>query len=306
VNCIDAIEVTDALIVGTNVPENDHPEYDSNAVYMIGDRVILSALHTIYECLDDNVQGEAPDDLNQSPQRWFAVSKTNVRKAFDSKLKDRTEMPNLIRYVFRSATEIVRAIGFDGLNASEVYVRVEDNGQILYEETFNTTQISAGPGWYFYYFTRPRKMPQMVARGLPPTLNHDIIVEIREPSGTAAVGQIVLGNELEFGHTLEGSSVEGVDFSRNERLIYGDVDIRDRMITKRVRYNVKIPSASANYVTDRLTRLRTRPTFFYIGDDTEDLGVHLLGICDNPKITLSHSMSDLSLEVVGIAYPREF
>ncbi len=48
---IRPITITDAMLIDSNVPENDYPAYNPATTYVGGDRVIIAAQHKVYESL---------------------------------------------------------------------------------------------------------------------------------------------------------------------------------------------------------------------------------------------------------------
>lgn len=77
--------LTDAMLYQTNVLENDYTAWNSATAYVVGDRVISTTSHEIYECVLNHT--------NQSPLiaanigvEWVVVSPTNRWKPFDQTL----------------------------------------------------------------------------------------------------------------------------------------------------------------------------------------------------------------------------
>jgi hypothetical protein len=50
-NLIEPIVINDAVLSSSNVPETDYPAWSATSAYALGDRVIVAALHKIYEAV---------------------------------------------------------------------------------------------------------------------------------------------------------------------------------------------------------------------------------------------------------------
>lgn len=64
---IKPTSITDALFLGSNVPENDYQEWDSGTSYAVGDTVIVDTpdIHKIFECLVSQSAGLSADVLDE-------------------------------------------------------------------------------------------------------------------------------------------------------------------------------------------------------------------------------------------------
>jgi hypothetical protein len=81
------VKVTDAVLVSSTVVENDHPAWVSSTAYAIGDRVIRTQTHRIYEALIAGTDATAPEN---APTRWLDIGPTNRWAAFDEVVGTRT------------------------------------------------------------------------------------------------------------------------------------------------------------------------------------------------------------------------
>lgn len=79
-NIIEPVRITPAMLISSNVPEDDHPDWDAGTTYGNGDRVIRS--HRIFESVQGGNTGHNPaaDDVGEW---WVEVSATNRWRAFD-------------------------------------------------------------------------------------------------------------------------------------------------------------------------------------------------------------------------------
>lgn len=64
------LAVTPAMLVSTNVPETDYPEWAAGTTYAKGQRVILAAQHKVYESAADGNTGTTPRRRPMSQSGW--------------------------------------------------------------------------------------------------------------------------------------------------------------------------------------------------------------------------------------------
>ena len=80
------VDITDSILVSTDVPEVDYSDYSSVTTYGIGDRVISSLTHKVYESAKASNLNKDPTDINNrtgSTIWWIQVDSTNAWKMFD-------------------------------------------------------------------------------------------------------------------------------------------------------------------------------------------------------------------------------
>jgi hypothetical protein len=157
-------EVTDSLLVSSNVTENDYAEWDAGTGYTLGQRVIVigdgdspeTFYHNIYESvLAGTNTGNNPWDDPQwpdgAPTNWLLVGKTNRWKMFDNANSSQTTNAESIEVNFTTLRR-ANAIACLNVDAEEIEVIVEDPAPInvtnllTYSEQFDNaawTKVNA-------------------------------------------------------------------------------------------------------------------------------------------------------------------
>jgi hypothetical protein len=135
-------EVTNDLLVSSNVDEDDYAEWDAGTGYTLGQRVIVigdggspeTFYHNIYESvLAGTNTGNNPWDDPQwpdgTPTNWLLVGKTNRWKMFDNANSSQTTNAESIEVNFTTSRR-ANAIACLNVDAEEIEVIVEDPAPI--------------------------------------------------------------------------------------------------------------------------------------------------------------------------------
>lgn len=120
---IAPLQVTDAMIVSTNVPETDYPAWSAVTAYAVGARVIKTATHRQYECITANTGVDPATDSTST--HWLDIGATNRWKAFDRLISDPVVRAGGMTYVLQPG-RLTDAVALFGLNAATVRIEVSD------------------------------------------------------------------------------------------------------------------------------------------------------------------------------------
>lgn len=149
---IPLVDVTDANLSASNVPENDYAAWLIGTTYAADARVISTTTHAIYQSVAGGNVGNDPTDaanivtVANPTGAWLYVSQTNKWRAFDGRNSAKTRQSGSITYEF-SAQATSDAVSFLGLEATTVQVEVLAP-TIVTNGTFETdTDWVKGTGW---------------------------------------------------------------------------------------------------------------------------------------------------------------
>lgn len=149
---IPLVEVTDASLIASNVPETDYAAWLIGTTYAADARVISTTAHAIYQSVAGGNVGNDPTDAANivtaaNPTgAWLYVSQTNKWRAFDGRNSAKTTQSGTITYEI-AAGKTADAVSFLGLDALTVQVEVL-GPTILTNGTFATdTDWTKGTGW---------------------------------------------------------------------------------------------------------------------------------------------------------------
>jgi hypothetical protein len=258
--------ITDAVLLSSTVPENDHPAWVSGATYALGARVIRTTTHCIYERLVAGAGTTAPENDSTT---WLNVGPTNRWAAFDEKVGTVTSGASPMTFVLRTgSTDSLALFELRG-RLAQIEMRDATGGQIVYSRTVDLdgTGIESFYEWFFNDF---EQRSDVVLTDLPSQYTSaELTVTLTTTSGNPAVGVFKPGLAAQIGETQYGATVGISDYSRKERDPFGNVIVVERAYSKRANFDLVTSRASFNRIYRTLAALRATPCV-YIG--TEEPG----------------------------------
>jgi len=279
---IAPITMTDALLVHSNVAESDAPAWDGVTSYDLGAQVMSLASHRVFQAVTGAEAGNDPEvgDLT----KWIPVSATNRWKAFDLTIQDQVENPGTITYTI-TPDSLVTGIAFLGLEAAEVRVQIVAAG---YDKTISLVDDTEVVDWFsFFTWDAEQFDTEALFTGLPGYSGNEIVITIGDGTGTARVGQIVLGKVVELGVTLDGAAIGITDFSIKEQDDFGNLSLVERGFAAETSFPFKLPTADALRVKRVLTKLRATPSVYFAGEHITHYGATVFGFYEDFEIPLS-------------------
>lgn len=265
---VSPVEIDDAALVSSNVPETDYAAWSAGVTYVLGARVIKTATHRIYE-------SAANDNLGNDPVAsplWIDIGPTNRCAMFDQALGTLTSRASNIVLVL--APGAVGALALLDVTASSV--RVQATG---YDVTLDASTGSVS------FLDLPGS-------------GGNITVTITG-TGTVSVGTLLAGKLAGLGITGESPTAGITDFSRKEVDEFGAATIVERAWAKRMSARALIKTEKIDIVANRIAKLRATPAL-WIGDDgTQSLQIY--GFFKDFSIEVGENVSTLSLSVEGLS-----
>ena len=298
---IRPVTLTDSVLTSSNVPETDFSEWDSGTTYAVGDKVISTTTHRIYEALLGST-GVDPTGSATDPATWLDLGATNRWKAFDQKISDKVSNLNTIEYELTSQSVVDGLVLFN-LAATDVNVTVTDSsGAEVYNETVTLTDSSAIVDWYTYFFEPPEELvTELQFLDLPPYFGSTISITITNVTGTnAEVGQIVFGSLKSLGATNYGTSVTIEDYSRKETDAFGNFIVVERNFAQLADFDIQFDTIRTRDIQKTLASYRSTP-IVYIGADDPEYATTIYGFYRRFDLTLQGpSLSFGAIEVEGL------
>ncbi|KIC12855.1 hypothetical protein RA19_00150 [Leisingera sp. ANG-M1] len=294
------VTVTEALLISTNVPEDDGPEWDAGTPYNLGDRVIISAEHKVFESA---VASNSGADPLTSPASWLEVGATNGWRAFDRRLSAPTTKAGQIKFVVEPAS-LVRAVGLVGAKAASATVKVRNQeGDTLVERT----QMLADYGEMIDALTMVLVPPDTrefaIFEDIICQPGNQIEILIGDGSGQAEVSEVVLGDVLQIGTALYDTEVGTEDFSDFNEDQFGNVDIVERGYRDITDFPVAVQTSDAGRIKRRLNSIRAQFALYYFTTGGNDYGTTVYGRYERLSTVLSGpSTSDMNLKILGATY----
>jgi hypothetical protein len=293
---IKPVAVTDAVLISSTAPETDYSAWAAGTAYSVGNRVIRTSTHRIYERLIAGTTATAPelDAVN-----WIDIAPTNRWAMFDNEVSTQTALASPLTVVIKPG--FVNGIALFGLVGDSLTVTVRDGlaGSVVYSRTLALDGTILAD-WYQYFFEPYVQRADVVLTDLPPYGDAHITLTLTG-SGTVKCGIVALGTVYTLGDTQQGASVSIVDYSRKETDAFGVTSFVQRAYSKRMSVNLLLANAQLNKTQRVLADLRASPAA-WVGTDApgyEPLTVY--GFYKDFSIDIAYpQLSYCSLEIEGL------
>lgn len=293
---IRPMAITDAVMVGSSVPENDHPPWMAGVSYPLGDKVMLTSTHKRYESL---TAGNVNRNPAADPAAWLELGATNRWRLFDASVGSQTTGAGSIEVTLQAVGR-VDAIAALNVNAQSVRVVMTDAiDGVVYDRTFGMVSASGITNMHAWYFEPIVRKRDLVVLNLPPYANATLSLTFAEAGGSAACGVLVLGQAKDIGGTRWGASVGITDYSKKERNPFGDYIVVERAFAKRGRFNLQLASSQVDDVQNLLAQYRATP-IVYVGAEQYGATVMYGFYKDFDIVIPSAVFSECSIEIEGL------
>lgn len=262
------VALTSAMLLSSNVPENDHPEWSAAVTYGLGAKVIKAAAHRVYESV---AGGNVGNDPEGGSGLWVDIGPTNRWAMFDEALGTATSRSGSVAVTLDAGA--VGAVAL--LDVVGATVRVQAPG---YDET-----VPVGPGAITFL-------------DLPGV---DDAVTITVAGSNVEIGTLLVGDVVPLGTTEANPSAGINDFSVKETDEFGDVTIVERAWSKRMRARAKIRTDAVDLVANRIAGVRAKPSLWIGNEGTDSLTIY--GFFRDFSIEVGQTLSTLELAIEGLS-----
>lgn len=291
---VTPVTVTDSVLYATDVPETDYAEWSAATTYTLGQRVIRTSTHKVYESAQGGNLNNVPE---ATPLFWIEVSPTNSWKMFDASSSSATAKSNSISVTLRPGV-VCNALAVINLKGClSVRVRVEDATYgTLYDQTTSTAPTPAASDWWSWFFGLKKAQDQVVVLDFNHILTADVLVDFT--GGTdLSVGVLLVGQKLEIGTAIQyGASLGIQDYSRKETNEWGDTVLIKKAFAKKASFTLSIPNDQLDMTMNTLSDLRATPCL-WVGVD-EYKSTTLFGFYREFGVVVAYpTFSDCSLDL---------
>lgn len=294
---IEPIEITDAVVTDSNVPEDDHPEWSDSTAYEAGDRVISLTTHRRYEAIQPSTDVDPTTDDGTT---WLDLGATARWSVFDRRVGTVASQASPIHYQL-TLPRPARGLALLAMSGVTARVRVTDTVDgVVYDETFDLIDNSVVVDAWTYCFEPFAFQRQIALFDVPGATGSEVDIWIAGPS-TVELGQIVVGNVREIGTMIVGTTSGIIDFSRKDRDEFGNAQIVERAFVDRVTFQIALSARGVAQAKAAIARNRARATIWSGGEGTDEFGTTVYGFYRDLTIDLvSDGIAYASLEVEGL------
>lgn len=294
--------ITDAMLVSSNVAETDYAAWVSGTSYSVGNRVIRTSVHKVYERVVAGAGTTAPES---DATNWLEVGPTNRWEMFDAKVGTTTENASSITVVLQPGR--INSLALLNLDASTVDVSLVVDAIEIYSASIDLDSGTKIGNWYDYFYEPIYQQDTVTLTDLvdaalldvPAYSTGTLTVTIARTAGTVSCGQLVVGLDYYLGETAMGASVSIRDFSRKDVDTYGNYTIIQRGYSKKVSTDIIVDRSRSDEVVRNISRYRSTP-MVWIGSGVYG-SLIVYGFASDWRLNFANSViSNLSLEIEGM------
>ncbi len=296
------VEMTDAKLASSDVPDNTPAAYDAGTSYSIGTRV--RDQNKIWESAQNDNEGNSP---SSSPAHWLYVSATNRWAIFDLEQVTRTAQANSMQYVIHPEEEVtaVRTMGLHHVDSVQVQF-FEDVSDVT--PIYDSGQSAAGllpnsADWWAYCFG-PWSVVDQTGFEIPNTATNPKIQVDYVGASTMSVGVLLVGQEHVFGTRNWEGVQNGVRIRNDRRTRFTDNEFDIPTLTKKavmstVTFTLLVGCDVVDVLMDFYRDYGDKVCFFEVSDLWRTTQV--LGLISSFELTLQGATySEFSIEIRGV------
>jgi len=220
---IPPLEITDSRLTSSTISEPDTSETawsGSSVAYALGDQVIRTTTHRIYECVSAHTSAASPVPENNTAQ-WLEIGPTNRWAMFDTLRNTATEVASSLTVVLTPAYR-VDSLALLALQGSSVTVSITSAGSPVYYRTVSLVRREVSD-WYDYFFRPFSVQPSVALFDLPPITGAVITITITATAGNVKCGACVIGASEYIGEVQYEAENDVLNFSTVTRDFAGGV-----------------------------------------------------------------------------------
>ena len=291
---ITPVQITDAMLVASSIPEADYAAWNAATSYAEGDLVIRASTHRVYQRLAPGGTTATAPELD--PTNWVEVAPTNRWAMFDQATGTVSEAAGEI--AFTIAPGKVRGLALMDLNASSVTVEMVSGAFTVFSRTVSLGADYGVVDWFSYFFGDIVTKRTMVITDLPPYSDGEITVTITGGTQTQ-VGTVAVGSLFDLGMTLHGLALGVLDYSSKQTSAFGVTTVYQRPYAKRMEARVVMKTWEVDEAARRLQLIRAMPVV-WIGGVRFDQSV-VYGFLKDWAIDIAYAdTSNLTLTIEGL------
>ena len=294
---IPPLTVTPTELTSTNVAITE-TEWTAGT-YDLGDQRYVGT--TLYEVVaDPNTDDDPETGVLADPATWIEIGEINRFKMFDFLIGDATEQAGGDIDVTVEDDGLINAVAlFEVVGASVQVIVTDDTEGEVYNTTKDLADNSGVSDWYSYFFEPITRDTDAIFLDLPSYIGASVRVIVDDGSNDTAIGELVLGQQVRIGETLQEFSFGIEDFSRKERDSFGRFTIVERRFAKLAEYDIYLRNAQIGPAFRTLSAQRATPTV-YVGDDDRPETVIIGFYRDFSTVRTGPTTSEMTLEIEGL------
>lgn len=260
--------ITDALLIGSNIPETDYGVYNAGTTYALAALCISTVTHRIYKSAQASNTGHALTDTAW----WTDIGPTNRWAPFDQ--RGGTQASRLATITYDLTPGTADAIAVMDTNAESVALSLKVSGVEVWSAIkYLNLAGSSIDDWYKYFTGAAGIASNVYFDQIPLYAGSTLTVTItgRNPAANVTVGSIAMGAMRYLGSTEVGVEVGIIDFSRKVTDQFGAISVVERGFSKRMTLRMMIETNFVDNIMATMASIRAIPVVFIGEDDFDSL-----------------------------------
>jgi hypothetical protein len=255
----------------------------------------------VYQVVADPSTTDSPEvgAAKQVPT-WVVVGPTNRYAMFDD-VNDTQSVSESPFAVTIAPGQVVNGFSmFNISGAATINVTMNDPvAGVVYNKNIVMLDNSEVEGFYEYCFSPFLLRKEFALLDLPP-YGAASVTMTATGGADISIGTLLIGNQINLGIALYGTSLQLLDFSRKERNEFGSFEILPRRTAKLVDFDVSIPKGRVGFVFSQLQALTTVPSV-WVGTDENDDSTLVYGYYRDSQINISGpTFCSATIQVEGL------
>jgi hypothetical protein len=291
------------MLASSSLPETDYAAWSAATTYALGDRVISTVTHRIYEsAAGSNLNKDPTNILNRSGATiwWVDIGPTNTWAMLDD--VNNTQSTGTTPIVVVLTPGSINSIYLGNLVAYSFSVVIKDapGANVVYDSgtVFLGEPI---PDYYEYFFSPFKSLVNYLLTGLPPYTDCEVTITINNNTGDVKCGILSLGMLNQLGRTLLGASAKPKTYSYINTDAFGNTSIIRRKATTDMTASCTLDIQEASYVLSVVQTVLDIPCVWIANDECSlynglivfGLGSGDLTYTDSAKATLAITVQGL-------------
>ena len=302
------IALTDAMVISSSLTEPASGEVLWSALtsYAVGDEVILTSTHKVYENLIAGMNSTPPNVAAlQATPRWFEKRATQKWAVLDQYATTQSSVVSPMTYVIKPGIfNAFQAYGLSGATLT-LTAKTATGGAVFFTQTVEL--IEPPIDHYDYYFGQIRALSKLLIKNILPYADPEITITI-----TAGTGVSVAAGMFVFGDLRPIVSVEGTGGVLNDAQVkptttslfisdgYGGTKIIKRTKGSDMEINVVMPHADADAALLTLQDVLDVPAAWVGSDAAGFAGLNVFGVASGSVKYTGPAIAQMNLSVKGL------
>ena len=291
--------ISDAMLISSNAPETDQPEYAAGTSYALGAFVqrSVAGVHRVYKSAVASNLGNTPE---LSTTQWIDQGPTNRWACFDQVIGTATALASpLTITIAPGQVDALALLELVGSSVTVTMTSASESGATVYSRTVSL-DATVVLDYYDYFFADYEQRTTVVLTDLPPYGDGQITITLTGPD-TVKLGMLAVGKQIDIGDVQLGAKAGIKSYSTKITDSFGKTKVNKLPNAKRPSFVLWVDKAAFNRVYRKLAKYDAQ-LCIWIGSQDPDYAEGLIacGIYKDFQLEATYKKACLcSLEIEG-------